>query len=218
MLKTHTRSPIRAAQGILLVLFFVLFSRRLVVGMTATGCALVVGGLPFITDSPFGRGRWAIAFGVGSVLMGAGMALMGILGPAAMILTMLGAALGLCALIALARAPRPPLLPAPPPQTLAEDMRLKAGLPDQSTEQDPLLQVVLVSAGDKPIKVTKALRELYRLGLAEAYSMTQHAPALIQTTTSRQEADFVAAQLSKLGAQVDIREAPNSEDADAQEA
>jgi ribosomal protein L7/L12 len=96
----------------------------------------------------------------------------------------------------------------PAPLTLTKTMRARAGLSDAADERGALLQVVLVDPGPKHVRVTRRLRILYGLGLERAYALVKQFPSVLQTTTSRQEADFVAAQLSACGAEVDIVRAP----------
>jgi ribosomal protein L7/L12 len=206
-------------QALLSVLLLVLMAKGLVAGLTALGCFSIVYGLSLVSGSlAWPRERWTVVWGVGALLMGLGLISISWLGTSSAILCIVGSVTGLVAMIVLARTrhtvPLPPL-----PLALAEDIRRKAGLSAQTTEQGPLLQVVLVAIGTKRAKVMRRLRELYSpLGLFEAWSIADHIPAVLQTTTLRREADFVAAQLTELGAQVDIRESPDSEEPGAHEA
>lgn len=72
---------------------------------------------------------------------------------------------------------------------------------DDKTEWD----VVLTAAGDQKIKVIKAVREITGVGLKDAKDMVDGAPKAIKEGVSKEEAEEVAAKLTDVGGQVEVK-------------
>ncbi len=193
----------------LYIILLVAWVLKLLPERVLSGCGWILAGLAWLPYKMFGSlPRWPqLLTGVGICLQGVGSVGIGVgsdtLFDVSMLLGSLMFLVGLVALARYAQNPDPRL-----PLVLADWARAKAGLPDMTDEQGPVLQVVLVDAGPHPNKVGGRLIRLYDIaGTPQLKSILRLAPVAIQTTTSRREADFVAAQLSACGAQVDIRRA-----------
>ena len=65
--------------------------------------------------------------------------------------------------------------------------------------------VVMNSFGAQKIKVIKAVRELTGLGLKEAKSMVESAPAKIKEGVSKEDAEAAKAALEEAGAEVEVK-------------
>ena len=63
--------------------------------------------------------------------------------------------------------------------------------------------VRLLDAGDKPIAVIKAMRELRGLGLREAKELVESAPVVAITGLTMEESSLALARLRKAGATVE---------------
>ena len=72
---------------------------------------------------------------------------------------------------------------------------------DEKTEWD----VILTAAGDQKIKVIKAVREITGVGLKDAKDMVDGAPKAIKEGVSKEEAEEVAAKLTDVGGQVEVK-------------
>ena len=72
---------------------------------------------------------------------------------------------------------------------------------EEKTEFD----VVLKSAGAEKIKVIKAVREATGLGLKEAKEIVDGAPKTLKEGVSKDEADALAAKLTEVGAEVEVK-------------
>ena len=72
---------------------------------------------------------------------------------------------------------------------------------EEKTEFD----VILASAGAEKIKVIKAVREITGLGLAEAKALVDGAPKTLKEAASKEEAEAIKAQLSEVGATVELK-------------
>jgi len=195
------------AMSLLAVLLIVLASLGMMTVNHAVGWLAVTVGLATMLSSFLGilHPRWAQAvWGCGSVILGLSRFL------ESMVLFAVGSLIGLVGVFgSISGRDTTPELPL----ELTEDTRSKAGLPAKTEEQGPALQVVLVDTGTKRRRVVRCLRELYGpIGLQRVFSIVDRPPTVLQTTTSRREADFASAQLAGCGAQVDIVEAQDSDD------
>jgi large subunit ribosomal protein L7/L12 len=76
-----------------------------------------------------------------------------------------------------------------------------AGGAEEQTEFD----VMLASAGDKKVKVIKAVRAITGLGLKEAKALVDDAPSAIKEGVSKDEADDIQKQLEEAGATVELK-------------
>jgi len=76
-----------------------------------------------------------------------------------------------------------------------------AAVAEEQTEFD----VILVSCGEKKVKVIKIVRELTGLGLKEAKGVVDSAPAPVREAVSKEEADTVKAKLEEAGATVEVK-------------
>ena len=72
---------------------------------------------------------------------------------------------------------------------------------DDKTEWD----VILTAAGDQKIKVIKAVREITGVGLKDAKDLVDGAPKPIKEGVSKEEADEVAAKLTEVGGEVEVK-------------
>lgn len=72
---------------------------------------------------------------------------------------------------------------------------------DDKTEWD----VVLTAAGDQKIKVIKAVREITGVGLKDAKDMVDGAPKAIKEGVSKEEAEEIAAKLTDVGGEVEVK-------------
>lgn len=175
------------------------------------GCFGIICGLYTLLSKPstslprWPQLMWGLAYcllGVSWIGMGVGC---DILSSLPMTLGWIIWVAGLVALAKFSQNPDPKL-----PLVLSERMRAKAGLPEVTDEQGPALQVVLVDPGPNHRKAAGRLIKLYDIaGTPRVKSILRLAPVVLQTTTSRREADFIAAQLAECGASVDIVRVPN---------
>ena len=72
---------------------------------------------------------------------------------------------------------------------------------EEKTEFD----VVLKAAGANKIAVIKEVRAITGLGLKEAKDMVEGAPKVVKEGASKEDADKIAEQLKKAGAEVEIK-------------
>ena len=72
---------------------------------------------------------------------------------------------------------------------------------EEKTEFD----VVLESAGAQKIAVIKEVRAITGLGLKDAKDMVEGAPKVVKEGASKEDADKIAEQLKKAGAEVEIK-------------
>jgi large subunit ribosomal protein L7/L12 len=75
------------------------------------------------------------------------------------------------------------------------------GTPIEPTEY----AVELLGFGDRKLAVIKAVRELWPLGLMEAKTLVESAPAVLRADLPRHEADAIADALRSAGARIKIR-------------
>ena len=76
-----------------------------------------------------------------------------------------------------------------------------AAAAEEKTEFD----VVLKSAGANKIAVIKEIRAITGLGLKDAKDMVDGAPKTVKEGASKEDADKIAEQLKKAGAEVEIK-------------
>ena len=76
-----------------------------------------------------------------------------------------------------------------------------AAAAEEKTEFD----VELTSAGDSKINVIKAVREITGLGLKEAKELVDGAPKKVKEAIAKDEAEKIAEQLKKAGAEVEVK-------------
>ncbi|MDX8390074.1 MAG: 50S ribosomal protein L7/L12 [Mariprofundaceae bacterium] len=74
-----------------------------------------------------------------------------------------------------------------------------------AAEEQSEFDVVLTSAGDKKIKVIKAVREITGLGLKEAKDVVDSAPKAVKEAVSKEEAEELKAKLEAEGASVELK-------------
>lgn len=72
---------------------------------------------------------------------------------------------------------------------------------EEKTEFD----VILTSFGDKKIQVIKEVRAITSLGLKDAKTLVDGAPAPVKEGIAKDEAEKIKEQLEAVGAQVDIK-------------
>lgn len=70
---------------------------------------------------------------------------------------------------------------------------------DAKYTQPGRYQVELLGAGDRPIEVVKALREVSSLGLVEAKQLIDGAPTIVATNISESSATHVRDRISRAG-------------------
>ena len=73
-----------------------------------------------------------------------------------------------------------------------------------AVEEKTEFDVVLKSFGAKKLDVIKAVREITGLGLKEAKELVEAAPKPVKEGVAKEEADKIAAQLTELGAEVEL--------------
>lgn len=74
-----------------------------------------------------------------------------------------------------------------------------------AVEEKTEFDVILKSAGAEKIEVIKAVREATGLGLKEAKEIVDGAPKTLKEGVSKDEADALAAKLTEVGAEVEVK-------------
>ena len=74
-----------------------------------------------------------------------------------------------------------------------------------AAEEKTEFDVVLKNFGAKKLDVIKAVREITGLGLKEAKELVEGAPKAVKEGVAKEEADKIAAQLTELGAEVELK-------------
>jgi large subunit ribosomal protein L7/L12 len=74
-----------------------------------------------------------------------------------------------------------------------------------AVEEKTEFDVVLKNFGAKKLDVIKAVREITGLGLKEAKELVEGAPKAVKEGVAKEEADKIAAQLTELGAEVELK-------------
>ena len=72
---------------------------------------------------------------------------------------------------------------------------------EEKTEFD----VILASVGSEKIKVIKEVRAVTGLGLKEAKTLVESAPAPLKEATTKEEADEIKAKIEAVGATVEVK-------------
>ncbi len=80
-----------------------------------------------------------------------------------------------------------------------------AAAPGAAAEEKSEFDVVLTAAGGEKIKVIKVVREITGLGLKEAKELVDNAPKPVKEGVAKDEADKIAAQLTEVGASVEVK-------------
>lgn len=65
--------------------------------------------------------------------------------------------------------------------------------------------VILTAMGEKKVNVIKAVRAITGLGLKEAKTMVESAPATVKESASKEDAEAVKAQLEEAGATAELK-------------
>ena len=74
-----------------------------------------------------------------------------------------------------------------------------------AVEEKTEFDVVLAEVGAEKIKVIKVVREITGLGLAEAKALVDGAPKTLKEAVSKDEAEALKAQLTEVGATVEVK-------------
>ena len=74
-----------------------------------------------------------------------------------------------------------------------------------AVEEKTEFDVILAAAGAEKIKVIKVVREITGLGLAEAKALVDGAPKTLKEAVSKDEAEALKAQLTEVGATVEVK-------------
>jgi len=90
---------------------------------------------------------------------------------------------------------------APAAVAVAAAPAAAAAAVEEKTEFD----VELTSAGDKKINVSKVVREITNLGLADAKNLVEGAPKMIKEAVSKDEAEGIKKKLEEAGAKVTVK-------------
>jgi large subunit ribosomal protein L7/L12 len=74
-----------------------------------------------------------------------------------------------------------------------------------AAEEQTEFDVVLTSAGEKKVNAIKAVRAITGLGLKEAKTMVESAPATVKEGVSKADAEEVKKQLEEAGASAELK-------------
>jgi large subunit ribosomal protein L7/L12 len=80
-----------------------------------------------------------------------------------------------------------------------------AGAGAAAAEEQTEFTVMLASAGDKKIEVSKEVRAITGLGLKEAKDLVEAAPKAVKEGVSKDEAAKIKETLEKVGAKVELK-------------
>ncbi|CAG35845.1 50S ribosomal protein L7/L12 [Desulfotalea psychrophila] len=80
-----------------------------------------------------------------------------------------------------------------------------AGVAAEAVEEKTEFDVILASAGSEKIKVIKEVRAITGLGLKEAKSLVESAPAALKEGVSKDEAAELKAKLEAVGATAEVK-------------
>ncbi|MFT6388105.1 MAG: large subunit ribosomal protein L7/L12 [Cellvibrionaceae bacterium] len=72
-------------------------------------------------------------------------------------------------------------------------------------EEQTEFDVILTSAGEKKVNAIKAVRAITGLGLKEAKTMVESAPATVKEGASKEDAEAVKKQLEEAGATAELK-------------
>lgn len=76
---------------------------------------------------------------------------------------------------------------------------------DAPVEEKTEFDVILSGFGDQKIKVIKEVRAITGLGLKEAKTLVESAPAPLKEGTTKEEAEEIKAKIEAVGATVEIK-------------
>lgn len=76
---------------------------------------------------------------------------------------------------------------------------------DAPAEEQTEFDVILAGFGDQKIKVIKEVRAITGLGLKEAKTLVESAPAPLKEAVSKEEAEEMKAKIEAVGATVEIK-------------
>ena len=76
---------------------------------------------------------------------------------------------------------------------------------DAPAEEKTEFDVILASIGDQKIKVIKEVRAVTGLGLKEAKTLVESAPAPLKEGTTKEEAEEIKTKVEAVGATVEIK-------------
>ena len=80
-----------------------------------------------------------------------------------------------------------------------------AGPGDAPAEEQTEFDVILTGFGEQKIKVIKEVRALTGLGLKEAKTLVESAPAPLKEAVTKEEAEEMKAKIEAVGAAVEIK-------------
>jgi large subunit ribosomal protein L7/L12 len=80
-----------------------------------------------------------------------------------------------------------------------------AGAADVPAEEKTEFDVILADVGAEKIKVIKEVRAITGLGLKEAKTLVESAPAPLKEGTSKEDAEDIKGKLAAVGAAVEIK-------------
>ena len=80
-----------------------------------------------------------------------------------------------------------------------------AGGEAAAAEEKSEFDVILADAGAEKIKVSKAVREVTGLGLADAKALVDGAPKTLKEAASKEDAEAIKAKLEEVGAKVELK-------------
>jgi large subunit ribosomal protein L7/L12 len=80
-----------------------------------------------------------------------------------------------------------------------------AGGDAAAAEEQTEFDVILTSAGEKKVNAIKAVRAITGLGLKEAKTMVESAPATVKEGVSKADAEEVKKQLEEAGASAELK-------------
>jgi large subunit ribosomal protein L7/L12 len=76
---------------------------------------------------------------------------------------------------------------------------------DAPAEEKTEFDVILASVGSEKIKVIKEVRAITGLGLKEAKTLVESAPAPLKEATTKEDADDIKTKIEAVGATVEIK-------------
>ena len=76
---------------------------------------------------------------------------------------------------------------------------------DAPAEEKTEFDVILASIGDQKIKVIKEVRAVTGLGLKEAKTLVESAPAPLKEATTKEDAEEIKAKIEAVGATVEVK-------------
>jgi len=80
-----------------------------------------------------------------------------------------------------------------------------AAAAEAPAEEKTEFDVILASVGSEKIKVIKEVRAVTGLGLKEAKTLVESAPAPLKEGTTKEEADEIKAKIEAVGATVEVK-------------